>query len=339
MTDPSADASLDLDASGPLLRHEDAAAVDRLVENAFEIPAGLEPEVQSRADAARRLLGRIDRYPVEEPSEEDLDALTDATLARIDLAERDTERRLQIANHPSRVAQRRLSDFVGVAAVFILAVSIVVPLSNHVRHERGIARCGEGLRDLGSAFGRYSASNNGAMPWAASLLPGVVGEGTAAIPKHFEVGGRYRHGEHLRESLLGSPDPATGQRDPGYLAKASSIACPNHPNGEAGCYSYRLPAHRGELTWGFEPSLVVVGDRNPVIELVLGGQRVRLEMNSPEHADRGQNLLRGDGSVQFLRSPLIRIGGGEDNIWLPDDGDDSVRRRVVPVAGRVFLVN
>lgn len=338
MPDPSADPTSDATPEGESLHRDDALAIDRLVERGFEMPEDLDASLRPRAEAALRLLGRLDRYPLEEASPQDLEALTDATLARIDLAEREADRRMRIADQPAMVARRRLSDFVGVAAVFILAISIAVPLSNHVRTERGIARCGEGLRDLGTAFGRYAESNRGAMPWAASLLPGF-GEGTAAIPASFEVGGRYRHGAHLRESLLGAVDAATGQRDPGYLTRASSIACPNDPNGEEGCYSYRLPAHRGELTWGFEPSLVIVGDRNPVIELVLGGQRVRLEMCSPEHGDRGQNVLHGDGSVQFLRSPVIRVGGSKDNIWLPDDGDTSLRGPVVPVAGRVFLLN
>lgn len=338
MPDPSADSSPDPTPAGEPLHPDDARALDRLVEHGFEVPEDLDAGLRPRAEAAVRLLARLDRYPAEDLSPQDLEALTDATLARVDAAEREAERRRRIADQPAMVARRRLSDFVGVAAVFILAISIAVPLSNHVRTERGIARCAEGLRDLGGAFGRYAASNDGAMPWAASLLPGL-GEGTSAIPQRFEVNGRYRHGAHLRESLLGKVDPATGQRDPGYLTRASSLACPNHPDGEEGSYSYRLPAHRGELTWGFEPSLVIVGDRNPVIELVLGGQRVRLEMCSPEHGDRGQNVLRGDASVEFLRSPLIRVGGSEDNIWMPDDGDHSLHRPVMPVAGRVFLLN
>jgi len=331
------DAALPAGSRSAQLSESDAAAVDALIEANWD-PAAVDPTLRPRAEAALRLFSRLDRYPCEERSAEDLDALLDATLARIDAEEAATEDRHRIELQRQARNRLRISDFVGVAAVFLLAISLAVPLTNHVRVQRGISLCAEGMRDLGSAFGRYADANGGAMPWAAGLLPGL-GEGLAAIPERFEVSGRYRHGHHLRERLLGEVDSTSGVRSPGYCTHHSALCCPNHPEGDAGTYSYRVPANRGELMWGFEPALIIVGDRNPVIELVLGGQRVRVEMCSPEHADRGQNVLHGDGSVLFLRSPVIRRGAVEDNIWLPSDGADALHGPVTPVAGTVFLLN
>jgi hypothetical protein len=161
------------------------------------------------------------------------------------------------------------------------------------------------------------------MPFAASLVPGLdFGSG------RFPMSGGYRHGEQLRALV-----------DEGYCDSAACLGCPNHPT-PGGTYSFRVPANAAELRMDLVPALVIVGDRNPVIELVLGGQRVQVEMCSPEHDDRGQNVMRGDGSVVFLRDPRLH-GGSErpDNIWLPVDGQGGLAGEVATTEGDVFLLN
>lgn len=314
------------ETTGCRLAGADAAAVDALIDAEFDldrVPEAMRP----RAAAALAFFRRLEAVPGAEADDASLDALVDATLLRIDRHEEAASERLSIERHAEMrgvsKARLRFSDFVGVAAVLILAISIAVPLTSHVRTSRGIAACGSGLRSLAGSFDAYAGDHQGAMPFAASLVPGL--DFASGL---FPTGAGYRHGEQLRTL-----------ESKGYCAAAACLGCPNHPT-PGGTYSYRVPAHREELVWGRHPTLVIVGDRNPVIELVLGGERVRLEMCSPEHDDRGQNVLRGDGSTEFLRDP--RVTGADarpDNIWLPADGTQGFGGDVRTEAGDVFLLN
>lgn len=325
MTDPNESS----ESPGATLNDADAAAVDALIEAEFEldrVPEAMRP----RAAAAMKFFRRLEAVPGADADDASLEALVDATLLRIDRHEESESERFSFSRqeeiHGITRARLRFSDFVGVAAIAILAVSIAIPLMSHVRTNRGIAACGDGMRSLGGGFAAFANDHEGNMPFAASLVPGLdFGSGRFPTPSG------YRHGDQLRALAEG-----------GYCSDATCLGCPNHPT-PGGTYSFRVPANAAELKMDLVPMLVIVGDRNPVIELVFGGERVRVEMCSPEHGDRGQNVMRGDGSVEFLRDPRVN-GGGErpDNIWLPaagqadlDDRDDAVET----AAGDIFLLN
>ncbi|MGA1631567.1 MAG: hypothetical protein ACO4BU_05625 [Phycisphaerales bacterium] len=312
--------------SAVTLTEADAAAVDALIDAGFEldrVPEAMRP----RAAAALAVFRRLEAVPGADADDASVDSLVDATLLRIDRHEEEQAARLSYREHTearsvSR-ARLRFADFVGVAAIAILAVSIAIPLMSHVRTSRGIAACGDGMRSLGGSFAAFANDHQGNMPFAASLVPGLdFGSG------RFPMSGSYRHGDQLRTLA-----------DEGYCDSAACLGCPNHPT-PGGTYSFRVPANEAELRMDLVPALVIVGDRNPVIELVLGGQRVQVEMCSPEHDDRGQNVMRGDGSVVFLRDPRLK-GERErpDNIWLPVAGQGGLAGEVATVEGDVFLLN
>jgi hypothetical protein len=314
------------DRLGATLSDTDAAAVDALIEAEFEldrVPAAM----RTHAAAALAVFRRLEAVPGADADDASLQALVDATLLRIDRHEESESERLSLTRQEelrsvSR-ARLRFSDFVGVAAIAILAVSIAIPLVSHVRTNRGIAACGDGMRSLGGGFAAFASDHEGNMPFAASLVPGLdFGSGRFPTPSG------YRHGDQLRALAEG-----------GYCSDAKCLGCPNHPT-PGGTYSFRVPANVAELRLALVPALVIVGDRNPVIELVFGGERVRVEMCSPEHDDRGQSVMRGDGSVAFLRDPRLD-GGGErpDNIWLPASGQDGLGADVATVEGDIFLLN
>jgi hypothetical protein len=312
--------------SAVTLTEADAAAVDALIDAGFEldrVPEAMRP----RAAAALAVFRRLEAVPGADADDASVDSLVDATLLRIDRHEEEQAARLSYREHTearsvSR-ARLRFADFVGVAAIAILAVSIAIPLMSHVRTSRGIAACGDGMRSLGGSFTAFANDHQGNMPFAASLVPGLdFGSG------RFPMSGSYRHGDQLRTLA-----------DEGYCDSAACLGCPNHPT-PGGTYSFRVPASAAELRMDLVPALVIVGDRNPVIELVLGGLRVQVEMCSPEHDDRGQNVMRGDGSVVFLRDPRLK-GERErpDNIWLPVAGQGGLAGEVATVEGDVFLLN
>ncbi len=311
------------------LAEADAAAVDALIEADFDlerVPAAM----QVRAAAALRLFRRLEAIEDASASEADLRSLTHATMLRIDRHESERQGRLAVRQHlETRTMVRsrfRIGEFAAIAAVLILTVSLAVPLTNHVRTNRGIAACGDGMRSLGGAFAAYADDHEGSMPFAASLVPGLdFGSG------RFPIGGGYHHGDQLR-----------ALSDGGYCSNPHCLGCPNHPT-QGGTFSFRVPAHEAELRMALVPALVIVGDRNPVLELVLGGERVQLERCSPEHDDRGQNVMHGDGAVIFLRDPrLARPGAEADNIWLPFAGREDLLDHddlVGTAQGEIFLLN
>ena len=304
--------------AGPPLAPQDAEAVDALMDADFDldrVPQG----IRERAAAAARVFERLDALSAGQ-DDCDLDALVDATLLRIDREEALRETSLRIETRQMARQRSRIADFVAVAAVIILAISISVPLANHVRTSRGIEACGNGMRAFGGAMSAFANDHDGMMPFNASLLPDFGGM--------FPTNGTYRHNEHLR-----------GLLDGGYCDDASCMGCPNHPD-EGGMWSYRVPANAGERRLNLGPRMVVVGDRNPVIELVLSGQRVRLEMCSPEHGDRGQNVLHNDLSTAFLHEATVRSPGDRpDNIWLPPGGESAIGRPVGGSPDDIFLLN
>lgn len=308
----------DSNGTGPALSPEDAAAVDALVDAGFDL-AAVPPDLRARAEAARRIFGRLDELP-DAGCDADLEAISDATLLRIDREEALRESAMRIESRTVARQRLRIADLVGVAAVAILAISISVPLANHVRTSRGIEACANGMRTFGGAMSAYARDHDGATPFNASLLPDFRGL--------FPTDGQYRHGDHLKQLV-----------ESGYCDDASCVGCPNHPDPD-GTWSYRVPAGPEDRRLDLAPHRVIVGDRNPVIELVLGGQRVRVEMCSPEHGDRGQNVLRGNGSVEFLREATVTsTSGRRDNIWLPPEGEDAIGRPVGGAADDVFLLN
>lgn len=303
---------------GPTLESKDAEAVDALLEAAFDLERVPEP-LRPRAAAAAKVFARLEALP-DAAGDADLDALADATLLRIEREEALRESAMRIETRSFARQRLRIADFVGVAAVLILAISIAVPLTNHVRTSRGIEACGNGLRTFGGAMSAFANDHGGLMPFNASLLPDFTGQ--------YPTDGVYRHGDHLK-SLV----------DEGYCDDASCMGCPNHPT-SGGTWSYRVPANAEGRRLDLRPRMVVVADRNPVIELVLGGQRVRVEMCSPEHGDRGQNVLRGDGSTEFLRRATVESPDGRrDNIWLPPEGESAIGRPVSGSPDDVFLLN
>jgi hypothetical protein len=303
---------------GPTLGAPDADAVDALIEAEFDlerVPAAIRP----RAAAAAKLFERLDALP-DAAEESDLDALVDATLLRIDREEELRESSLQIETRAIARQRLRISDFVGIAAVLLLAVSIAVPLSNHVRTTRGIEACGNGQRNFGGAMEAFARDHDGLMPFNASLLPDFGGL--------FPTDGDYRHADHFKQLV-----------DGGYCDDAACMGCPNHP-AAGGMWSYRVPADAADRRLDLSPRRVIVGDRNPVIELVLRGRRVRLEMCSPEHDDRGQNLLHSDLSTEFARQATVTSRDGRpDNIWLPPDGQAAIGRPVSGSTDDIFLLN
>jgi hypothetical protein len=259
----------------------------------------------------------------------DVQNLSDRVLSRI---EADAERQrvdmsIQFA-HERRSRGVRLSDFASVAAVLMVGVAVVWPVLSALRDQSRRAVCLANLGSTGSAMAAYAGSNRDALPIATASLGGG---------RFWDVGAQTPHSN--------SANLFTLARD-GYVSLAS-LACPGNPYAptkvrdpaardwqsiEEVSYSYQIMFGPSRPRWNSPQSIAVLADRSPVILRMARHEPADPFANAPNHAAAGQHLLFTDGSVQWLRSPVLPNG---DNIWLPRGLErriDEARRGLPPGA-------
>jgi hypothetical protein len=294
---------------GPELRDEDAASIDRLVECGFD-EGRVDNERDRRVLAALRVL---DRYPTEssDPS------LIDATLARIDAAEREQAERMRLDRAPRRRA--RWADFGGIAAVALLAFGVAWPALAHMRQSAMRSRCANNLRELSAGLVSYAADHRDALPMSASMI-------ARHAPRPVILDwGAYDHGANLQSLSVQGYCGHHHINCPGCTAKSGRRA-----------FAMQVP-------WADRPFLLrvvgarpLVADANPVLELRRAGRPVGASLSSWNHSQKGQNVLFGDGSVRWLVVPVVN----GDNIFLPvgvDRADRMPNLVELPFAGDGFL--
>lgn len=295
-------------AANAALSPPDMEAVDLLLEHQFDLAraTAARPEMAARLAAASQLFARLDAYPVDAADS----ALTDATLARIDRAERERETRMRVEPATaSAIGAGRWPDLWAIACVALLIMAIGLPLANWMQARAAAETCGNNLRALGGGLVRYVGDHN-SLPQNASLLPDL---------RSLDSWTSAQNHRHL-----------AGLADGGYVEKRC-LCCPNDHG--ANGYAYQVPSPTANRAWKLGARVPVVADRNPAIELTRAGRQVGLcIINSPDHGGNGQNALFTDASVEFLRNATIMVPeiDGEprhlENIYLPMSAADRSSR-------------
>ena len=296
------------------LSPDDARLLDTLVESGFgpEMLESLSGEDRRRAETLINLFGLLDDYPVADTD----DTIVHATMARVGREEEDAAARLMLdaarleVEDQTRRRRIRLPDFITLAAVILIAASVIWPTTSYLRAQAIDAGCDNNLRRLALAFGQYASDFGGAMPVAqAGLFSGWHSENHNVVNLAPLIKGSYCEQEHLH--------------------------CPGH-KGEAGeSYSYQWQKPGQRMVWGVRVMLVL-GDRNPHVDAARMGVWIPAVSMSPNHGGRGQWVLAAPGNTLWLKMPLVR---GDDNIWLPR-GVDHLRAGDEPAdAEDVFLAH
>jgi hypothetical protein len=274
------------------LSPQDQRLLDALVECNFdrERLEALKPDEQRRVDSLESLFELLEDYPVEDAD----DSLVHATLARVDRYEEQVASRMAFSaaaeseDLPSR-RRFRMPDFISIAAVILIGVSVAWPVGTHL-HRRSIdSGCANNMRRMAIAFDQYASDFDGAVPIAQA---GV-----------FSNWNPTRHNAINLDPLLQG-----GYCDRGHLS------CPGHKQfaGDSYSYQWQVPGHR--LVWGVDRATLMLGDRNPLIDAARVGQWMPALTISLNHGGRGQNVLSTDGTTVWFVQPLF---GKNDNIWLP----------------------
>lgn len=283
------------------LSPDDQRLVDELVECGFSraVIDSLPARDRDRAETIMSLFELLEDYPVDDADE----TLVHATLARIDRHEDQAAARMAFASAGgggeagSGRRRIRIPDFISIAAVILIGVSVVWPVTSHIRQRSFAAGCASNLRQIGTAFSQYANDYDNAMPMVMTNYgPDMSWD-------------KVHHAVNLNPLIMG-----------GYC-ELSHMQCPGHADqiGESFSYRWQLPGERA--TWGIHTVTVVLGDRNPIIDAARSGRFIPPLSVSLNHGGRGQNTLDSDGTVLWLQQPLIRVN---DNIWLPS-GLTSIR--------------
>lgn len=277
--------------SGPTLSADDQRLLDGLIEAGFDPSqmGHLSKAERQRVMQLQRLLGLMNDYPVEDAE----DTLLHATMARIDRYEDQRAARMTVTpNEQLSSGDRgfRASDLISVAAVILIAASVLWPLLATVRQQSIDRACANNMRMVGYAFGNYAADNNDAMPMArAGFLPGASWDTVSNVV-------------NLAPLVEG-----------GYCSHGHLNCAGNHDHLE-NTYSYQWQKPGTRMTWGSGRITIVLGDRNPLIDAARAGHMLPGNTMSRDHRGRGQNVLASDGATLWLTDTVV---GTRDNIWLP----------------------
>jgi len=240
-------------------------------------------------------------------------ALIDRTLAAIQ-DDIDRSQRRHIMDLPVTPGGGvRLADLVSLAAMILLAASVIIPVLGGVQSRQFQAECQGHLAGVSRSFGLYAGSNSDTLPMATA---GFSGGST-----WMDVGSTPERSNSSNLFVVVRQ---------GY-ADLGDLACPTNPDAlveapvgdmhdwrslDEISYSYRIMTRGGlKLHEIRNPDRVVVlADRSPVVRRAAAGEPIVPEENTPNHDARGQHILRLDGSSDWRVSPVLEQG---DNLWLP----------------------
>lgn len=285
------------------LCQDDEDALEALILAGGEV-SRLPSRVRERASRLAALASLVSSTPVQAGTPRS--NLIDATLARIDAAEEEQVERYRIGRRPGI----RWADLVSVAAVMLVMASVAFPVLGSLRDASRRVACQTNLSRVAQAMGLYAGAHHSALPSATAgfggrpwMNVGTTPEQSNSANLYVLVSNRYSRLGDL--ACSGNPNAPTVEtsdhaRDWSRLEEVS--------------YSYQIQDGRGNRVWSAPTAQVIVADRSPVVLRIARRDAIRPEENSPNHGQRGQHALLSDGTVVWLKSPVLESG---DNIWLP----------------------
>lgn len=350
---------------------DDAAALDALVEVGYDPARITDPRLADRAARLAGLLGLVDA-PVQIGSRALVDVtylravrqtaggavpaaehpglaalltagpdfegdarerLIGATVATIDRALDAEAARLRFDARRGRVASISIRDIVSVAAVLLIAASVVWPVLSHMREEGRRTACNANLGMASSALASYAQDYQYARPMVAGFGGGTPWWNVGSSEQQSNSANLYTLSREGYVSLAALACPGNSH--------AQTVGAPDQRDWrslEEISYSYQIVPVTGRVTWG-DGKGVVMTDRSPVILRAVRGEPIDPWANSPNHSGRGQHVVLSDGSVGWLSTPEIGVGENRwnaagsahgDNIWLPRP----IERAIDQVTGR-----
>lgn len=295
----------------------DAEALDSVI-------AGINAEDDQRADRVRGVLQLLSAVgPTATHRIEDA-AQGEQLVQRTVDAAADQRQRERFAQQIEMFAEPRRTLGVGwrqvlsAAAVFLIGISLLMPVIEHNRTEAQKVACATNLAIAGSQMNAYAADFGGVLP------RGPIGDSWIKVgqPDAVDAAGRFQSNSAHLYLLIRE----------GYVAP-QRLACVANREATAG------PAGMGQVDWASpnavsysyqnqytprpiridrsRPQLAVLADKNPLF--IVRDNRVVFDVDaltdapSTLHRGLGQNILTLDGGVHWSRTPRV---GDDDNVWV-----------------------
>ena len=287
------------------------------------------PEAQtihSKLKATFALLESLEQEPCP-------DTLAERTVLRLNEAASSSQDRLRqlLASEQTRTVDAKRRILVGLggklamAAMFVIAGSILLTSLNYVRYNSRVQRCKMQMGNVFRGLAQYISDYEGSPPTLAAA-PGDPWwkVGAQGNENHSNTRNMYLlvKGEYVKLSDFVCPGSKRDKAPEVTPARIQSYK--DFPSRSCVTYSFRISCQRirdGKLLC----RKVVMADWNPLFEempdynksfLMRLTPRL-LTLNSINHKRRGQNVLFGDGRVAYMKTRLI----GADDIFTLQDTD------------------
>lgn len=297
----------DIDAHDSL-SPADQEAMDDFIENGYD-PDTVNPEHRRRAMQLAHIGEALTNGAA--PDSVEREDLVISTLGSIQNHIDAEQNAMRFENQRGFQLPTRWADLVSIAAMLLLAVSVIMPILSGMRSSSQKMLCFDNMNQTANAFGLYTGAHRDMLPMA------TAGFG----PTWLDVGSTPERSNSSNLYTLVRYD----------FAKLDDLACPTNHNAPTGqpdpsawdwksidelSYSYRIMPRGGmRATAVDEPvRVVLLADRSPVILRVVRKQAIIPEENTPNHDSSGQHMLMLDGSARWSRTPVL---DNRDNIWLP----------------------
>jgi prepilin-type N-terminal cleavage/methylation domain-containing protein/prepilin-type processing-associated H-X9-DG protein len=255
-----------------------------------------------------------------------------------------------------------LTELIVVIFALLMGVAFALAAVGRLDDRDSRIKCASNLREIGQAILLYSNDSRGYFP-RTRYDPDQADRPTAYSgvngPDPFQKGGPDANDVSAAIFLLLRTEditsavficPASGARRDDYGGGIhTALEKSNFPSAEFLSYSYADPyptkqaAGRGYNLFQNDvaPDFAVAADMNPgsdaLTKLTTNLSAAELRKgNSLNHSGDGQNVLYGDGHVEFQNSPLC--GAHRDNIYtFGDSGNDPVTGAARPTGGEGIL--
>jgi hypothetical protein len=209
-------------------------------------------------------------------------------------------------------------ELLAAAACILLVFSLLVPGISKVRRDARRGQCASNMHAIHEGLSSYQAMFTTAVPFTSGI-PGAAwlpsGDGALRRPTQSNSRHPYRI---LKLRLVPRAEAFTCPADDAAPMNAADIP------GSEDFTDFRNNSYDSmNMAGGFPevqppPSTVYLSDHNPLFVRGRFDDSVDADQaNSPNHGGRGQNVMRLDGSVEWLTSPVIETRG--DNLWLMGD--------------------
>lgn len=262
------------------------------------------------------------------------DTLAERTVERLNEAANASQERLKqlLISEQSRAVDSNRRVLVGLggkfamAAMFVIAGSILLTSLNYVRYNSRVQQCKMQMGNIFRGLSQYISDYDGQQPSLAAA-PGDPWwkVGAQGDENHSNTRNLYLlvKGEYVKLSDYVCPGSKSGQTP--KLTPTQIRAYKDFPSRNCVTYSFRISCQRmrdGKLLC----RKVVMADWNPLFEEMPkdyeASFHVRLTpklltLNSINHRRRGQNVLFRDGRVEYMKTRFI----GSDDIFTLQDTD------------------